>query len=108
MRRNGLILVAALSFAALAYFLLRNEFAATPDPSPAKPEARIPPQKAQPRPVIPIPDPVEPPPSDAAGPTAAEEPEQERIDLPPLAQSDAFVRERLESVILGIKPDVIH
>lgn len=92
MLKKVLGLGAVLVFVAIAYFMLRGEFEKAPAPPPV-PVTR--PEPAPPAPA-PMPEPLASPPQAApveAMPTA-------KIELPPLAQSDPFVRKQLEPFAL--------
>ena len=92
MLKRVLSLVAVLAFVALAYVLLRGEFASTPDATPTRPEV----QNVEPRAVFSPPEPIDDSSTKAPPPTPIEEAAPKTVDLPTLAASDPLVRERLE------------
>ena len=114
MNRHTWIVVAAVvgvvALTAIAYLLIDTDAADeghSPDPAPeASPPAVRETAPAQPRPEEPaLPEPPpEPPPVEAVPPPEpAVEPavEPDPVALPPLAESDAFVRERLAGELVG-------
>lgn len=94
MLRNAMMIVAVLTFLAVAWWLLRDEFVSPPPPS-SQPEPRIE------TPIVERPDPVPPapprptaPPPPAVPPPEPEPPVRE-VPVPALAESDPFMREQL-------------
>jgi hypothetical protein len=92
MLKRVLSLVAVLAFVALAYVLLRGEFASTPDATPTRPEAL----NVEPREVFSPPEPIDDSSTKAPRPTPIEAVAPKTVDLPTLAASDPRVRERLK------------
>jgi hypothetical protein len=91
MWKKGLGLVAAVAFIAAAYFILRSEFASEPASAPPTPIRTLPARPPEP---APVPD-EGPDDRPLANPNPAPS-----VALPPLAESDAFLRERLEPFAL--------
>jgi hypothetical protein len=94
MRTKASGLIAILICAVVAYFLFRDGFAPTPDAGPAMPDTRSQIQNAPTRSVADAPE-IEAA-SIATPPAPAAEPTVEIVDLPTIAERDAFVRQRLE------------
>jgi hypothetical protein len=94
MRTKASGLIAILICAVVAYFLFRDEFVSTPVAGPALPDTRSQIQNAPTRSVSDVPE-IEA--ASIATPSApAAESTVEIVDLPSIAERDAFVRERLE------------
>jgi hypothetical protein len=95
MQKAILIVIAVVAVLVIGWALLRTGDD-LPEPMPAPAEAPVEPEVTEPEPTDPTP--VETP-AEVAAPEPAPAPEPEQ-PLPPLAESDPFVRERLEPMDL--------
>lgn len=92
MQKTILAVIAIVAVLVIGWALFR------PGDEPPAPPAE--PVESPPTPALDAPEPVEPTPVEAPADVEAPEPEPEEPPLPPLQQSDEFVRERLEPLDL--------
>ncbi len=91
--QRTLTVVAVVAFLAIAYLLLRSEFGPAPEPASPPPASE---RMAPAEPPVPTRSPAASPAFPARVEAEREPSAAPAVALPPLAESDAFVRERLE------------